>query len=151
MPTQSATYFRNSLKRIFGGAGIYAEGLMFGIVFDETIYLRVDAVSIPDFEREGSTPFVYPLAKSPDRLRRPSQSFWRLPERFYDDPDELALWAGRALAIAEHKRSVSGIRDKRKPSSRSSAEWPQIVMLQRFVNSEPVRCLTIWIGDIVSI
>ncbi len=111
-----------TLKRMFGGAGIYAEGLMFGLVFDATIYLRVDAASIADFEREGSTPFVYPLAKSPGRLRRPSQTFWRLPERFYDDPDELARWARRALAIAEHKRSVSGMRRKRKLSSWSSAE-----------------------------
>ena len=53
-----------TLKRMFGGAGIYAEGLMFALVFDATIYLRVDPTSIPDFEREGSTPFVYPLAKS---------------------------------------------------------------------------------------
>ena len=104
-----------TLKRMFGGAGIYAEGLMFALVFDATIYLRVDPASIPDFEREGSTPFVYPLAKSPSRLRRPSQSFWRLPERLYDDPDELARWARRALAIAEHKSSVSGMRGKRKP------------------------------------
>ena len=56
---------------MFGGAGIYAEGLMFGLVFDATIYLRVDAASIPDFEREGSTPFVYPLAKSPEPFATP--------------------------------------------------------------------------------
>ena len=44
---------------MFGGAGIYAEGLMFGLVFDGAIYLRVDAASIPDFEREGCKPFVF--------------------------------------------------------------------------------------------
>jgi len=65
-----------TVKRMFGGAGIYAEGLMFGIVFDGAIYLRVDAASIPDFEREGSQPFVYPLAKSPGRIGRPSTSKW---------------------------------------------------------------------------
>jgi DNA transformation protein len=93
-----------AVKRMFGGAGLYAEGLMFGLEFDGVIYLRVDAASIPDFEREGSTPFVYPLAK-----RRPdhaSQHFWRLPERLYDDPDELAVWARRALAIAESRKSA---------------------------------------------
>jgi DNA transformation protein and related proteins len=104
------------LKRMFGGVGIYAEGLMFGLVFNETIYLRVDASSIPDFEREGSTPFVYPLAKSASRLRRPSQSFWRLPERLYDNPDELAGWAGRALAIAERRKSVQRRKAEMKPA-----------------------------------
>jgi len=105
-----------TLKRMFGGAGIYAEGLMFGIIFDTTIYLRVDAASIPDFEREGSTPFVYPLAKSASHLRRPSQSFWRLPERLYDNPDELAVWAGRALAIADRRKGAPQGKAKKKPA-----------------------------------
>ena len=99
-----APFRRVSVKRMFGGAGLYSDGLMFGLVFDGVIYLRVDAASIPDFEREGCAPFVYPLAK-----RRPghaSQHFWRLPERLYDDPDDLAAWAGRALAIAEVRKSA---------------------------------------------
>jgi len=54
-----------TVKRMFGGAGLYCEGLMFGLVFDAEIYLKVDETSIPDFEREGSQPFVYTRAKSP--------------------------------------------------------------------------------------
>jgi DNA transformation protein and related proteins len=102
-----------TVKRMFGGAGIYAEGLMFGLVFDGAIYLRVDEVSIPSFEREGSAPFVYPLAKN--HAGRPSRQFWRLPERLYDDPDELAVWAGRSLAIAEQRKGAraGGPREKR--------------------------------------
>ncbi len=99
-------------KRMFGGAGLYADGLMFGLEFDGVIYLRVDAASIPDFEREGSAPFVYPLAKR--RSGHASQHFWRLPERLYDDPDELAVWAGRALAIAEQRKSAPRVRAKKK-------------------------------------
>jgi DNA transformation protein len=110
-----------TVKRMFGGAGIYAEGLAFAVVFDDVIYLRVDAASIPDFEREGSQPFVYPLAKSPGRGGRPSTSFWRLPERLYDDPDELAVWAGRALAIAERRKAAPRARAKKKPPSRKPA------------------------------
>ncbi len=106
-----------AVKRMFGGAGLYADGLMFGLEFDGVIYFRVDAASIPDFEREGSAPFVYPLAK-----RRPghaSQNFWRLPERLYDDPDELAVWAGRALAIAEQRKSAPRVREKKKADKRA--------------------------------
>jgi DNA transformation protein and related proteins len=93
-----------TVKRLFGGAGIYADGLMFALVFDGAIFLKVDDSSIPDFEREGSKPFVYTRAKSKGRVGRASLSYWRLPERLYDDPDELAVWARRAMAIADRKK-----------------------------------------------
>jgi len=104
-----------TVKRMFGGAGIYAEGLMFGLVFDGAIYLRVDEVSIPSFEREGSAPFVYPLAKN--HAGRPSRQCRRLPERLYDDPDELAVWAGRSLAVAEQRKGAPRGRTTRKANS----------------------------------
>jgi DNA transformation protein and related proteins len=104
-----------AIKRMFGGAGLYADGLMFGLVFDGVIYLRVDSASIADFEREGSAPFVYPLMKR--RPGRASQHFWRLPDRLYDDPEELAAWAGRALAIAESRKSAPRARAQ-KPRAR---------------------------------
>jgi DNA transformation protein and related proteins len=113
-----------TVKRMFGGAGVFVEGLAFAVAFDSVIYLRVDEASIPDFEREGSKPFVYPLAKH--HVGRPSRNFWRLPERLYDDPDELAVWAARALAIAERKKAAPRVGAKRKaavkkPASRKPA------------------------------
>jgi DNA transformation protein len=105
-----------SVRRMFGGAGIWSEGLMFALIFDGAIFLRVDAASIPDFEREGSKPFVYTRAKSKGRVGRASLSYWRLPERLYDDPEELAAWARRALAIAERKKFKPQGRSKRKPA-----------------------------------
>jgi len=111
-----------TVKRMFGGAGVYCEGLMFGLVFDGAIFLKVDDASIPDFEREGSRPFVYTRAKSAGRVGRHSLSYWRLPERLYDDPDELAVWAARALAIAERKKLSSRARAKPKPSSKRAAK-----------------------------
>jgi DNA transformation protein len=102
-----------TVKRMFGGAGIWSDGLMFGLVFDGAIFLKVDETSIPDFQREGSRPFVYTRAKSRGRVGRASLSYWRLPERLYDDPEELAVWAGRALAIAERKKFAPRARVKR--------------------------------------
>jgi hypothetical protein len=64
--------------------------------------------------RRLNTPFVYTRAKSPGRVGRASLAYWRLPERLYDDPDELAVWAGRALAIAERKKFPPRGRTKRK-------------------------------------
>jgi DNA transformation protein and related proteins len=106
-------------KRMFGGIGLYADGLMFGLVFDGVIYLRVDEASISSFEREGSAPFVYPLAKH--HVGRPSRHFWRLPDRLYDDPDELGVWAGRALAVAERRKRAPHQRTKKKPASKKRA------------------------------
>jgi DNA transformation protein len=109
-----------TMKRMFGGAGLWSAGLMFGLVFDGAIFLKVDETSIPDFEREGSRPFVYTRAKSPGRVGRASLSYWRLPERLYDDPEELAVWAGRALAIAQSKKFAPRPRSKRKRRSTRS-------------------------------
>jgi DNA transformation protein and related proteins len=107
-----------AVRRMFGGAGIYSDGQMFALLFDGAIFLKVDQTSIPDFEREGSKPFVYTRAKSAHRTGRASLSYWRLPERLYDDPDQLAVWARRALAIAQHKQSRPRTPANRTPPKR---------------------------------
>jgi DNA transformation protein len=115
-----APFGRVTVRRMFGGAGLFCEGLMFGLVFDGAIFLKVDDASIPDFEREGSRPFVYTRAKSPGRVGRHSLSYWRLPERLYDDPEELTSWAQRAFAIAERRREAP--RTRAKPGARPRAK-----------------------------
>ena len=107
-----------TVKRMFSGAGIFADGLMFGLVVDVAIHLKVDETNIADFEREGSRPFTYTRGKSSGRPTRHALPYWRLPERLYDDPDELAVWAARSFAIAERKKLGPGTRPKRKPSAR---------------------------------
>jgi DNA transformation protein len=117
-----------TIRRMFGGAGIYCGGQMFALLFDGAIFLKVDDTSIPDFEREGSQPFVYIRTKSAHRVGRASLSCWRLPERLYDDPDELAVWANRALAIAQRKTARPRRLPKRarsKKSARGGLEWKQ--------------------------
>jgi len=74
-----------SVRRLFGGAGLYADGVMFAILSRDVIYLKADEQTRADFEQDG---------------KRSIMSFWRMPERLYDDPDELAVWAKRALAVA---------------------------------------------------
>jgi DNA transformation protein len=95
---------------------------MFAVVFDGAIYLKADATSIPDFEREGCQPFVYTRAKSAGRVGRHSLSYWRMPERLYDDPDELAEWAARALAIAQFKKTAPRARHKKPIAKRSGRQ-----------------------------
>jgi DNA transformation protein len=85
-----------TVRRMFGGAGIYAEETMFALVHDGVIYLKADAQSAPDFERENLAPFTYTTKGG----KRGVMSYRRMPDRLYDDPDELAVWAREALAAA---------------------------------------------------
>jgi DNA transformation protein and related proteins len=85
-----------SIRNMFSGAGVYAEGVMFAIVVNDTFYLKADAVSARDFAAEGKTPFA-----SRRKGRAPiALSYWEVPDRVLEDPEELAVWARRAHAIA---------------------------------------------------
>ncbi|MGB9367530.1 MAG: TfoX/Sxy family protein [Xanthobacteraceae bacterium] len=84
------------VRRMFGGAGVFVDGLMIALISREVIHLKADAETIPDFEREGLSPFTYATKDGEHKLT----SYWRMPERLYDDPEELAQWARRAHAAA---------------------------------------------------
>lgn len=89
-----------TVRRMFGGAGIYADGVMFALLSSGgAIYLKVDESNEPDFVREGLPPFA-PVMKSGKHAVMP---YRQMPERLYDDPNELAQWASRSLAVAQRK------------------------------------------------
>lgn len=84
------------IRKMFGGAGVYADGVMFAILADDTLYLKADDGFAPDFAAEGKKPFTYHT-----KGRKPvAMSYWEVPDRLLDDPVELAVWARRAHAIA---------------------------------------------------
>jgi len=102
-----------AVRRMFGGAGIYADGTMFGLVADGVIYLKADERNAPAFERENLPPFTYETKDG----KRGVMSYRRMPERLYDDPDELATWARAALAAAQR----TGVRAVKKDASKKVA------------------------------
>lgn len=85
-----------SIRAMFSGAGVYADGVMFAILVDDTLYLKADEALGRDFAAEGNGPFIYRAGGG----RQVAMRYYEVPERLLDDPDELALWARRALAIA---------------------------------------------------
>lgn len=85
-------------KRMFSGAGLFCDGLMFGLIFGDTLYLKADAQSQAAFVAEGMTPFVYEA-----KGRQVSLGYWRAPERLLDEPDDLVAWSRIALAVARNK------------------------------------------------
>ena len=94
-----ASFRAVDVRRMFGGAGLFVDGVMFALVVDQAIYLKVDETNEPDFLREDLPPFGYSTSKG----RRALMSYRRMPDRLYDDPDELAQWAGKALQAAQRK------------------------------------------------
>jgi DNA transformation protein len=101
-----------SVRRMFGGAGVFVEDRMIGLVSREVIYLKADEATIPDFEREGLAPFGYSTKNGERKLT----SYWRIPDRLYDDPEELARWARSAHAVA-----MRAAKRRPKPAARKSA------------------------------
>ena len=89
-----------TVRRMFGGAGIYADGTMFALVADGVIYLKTGDSNAAIFEREQLAPFTF----SKRTGERVVTSYRRMPDRLYDDPDELAVWAGAALAVAQRPK-----------------------------------------------
>jgi DNA transformation protein and related proteins len=102
-----------TVRRLFGGAGLYADGVMFAILSKDVIYLKADDATRAAFEQEGCAPFSYQAKGG----KRAIMSYWRMPERLYDDPDELAAWAERALAVARRSGEARG-----KPKARAGAK-----------------------------
>ncbi|MFL6807506.1 MAG: TfoX/Sxy family protein [Bradyrhizobium canariense] len=96
-----------AVRRMFGGAGIYADGIMFALVADGVIYLKADELSTPAFERENLPPFTYETKDG----KRGVMSYRRMPARLYDDPDELATWARAALTAAQ-RTGVHAVRKR---------------------------------------
>jgi len=111
---QLAPLGRVSMRRMFGKTGVFCDGLMLGMVRDDTLYFRVDEHNRAAFEEAASFP---PLnyAKKGDTIEL---SFWRAPERLFDEPDELVTWARAALGAARRvaaKRQRTAPRRKSKP------------------------------------
>jgi DNA transformation protein len=100
-----------TVRRMFGGLGVYAEGTMFALVADERLHLKADPADAERFVREGCAPFSYVTKKG----ARTITSYWRIPDRLYDDPAELALWAAAALAVAQAKQKSKERRPLKRP------------------------------------
>ena len=109
---QLAPLGRVTMRRMFGKTGVFCNGLMFGMVSDDTLYFRVDADNRAVFkEAESVPPLSYEKQGSTIDL-----SFWRAPERLLDEPDELVTWARAALAAA---RRVAAKRARPAPWQKS--------------------------------
>lgn len=89
-----------TIRKMFSGYGISAEGINFALSLRAGLFFRADEMTIPNFEAEGSRPFQYSARAKTVTVN----SYWQLPARLFDDSEELAQWARAALAAAQRAK-----------------------------------------------
>src|SRR5215471_13605777 len=93
---QLAPLGRLTMRRMFGNTGVFCNGLMFGMITDDTLYVRVDDHNKVVLAEAAATPQL----NYEKQGRKIDLAFWRVPERLLDESDELVVWAQAALAAA---------------------------------------------------
>ena len=91
--------FRNfgsvQARKMFSGYGLYRDGVMFGLVADETLYLKADKTIAHYFEAKGLAQFEYTRGDKVVKM-----SYYVAPEEIFDDPEEAAKWARLSFEVA---------------------------------------------------
>jgi DNA transformation protein len=85
-------------RRMFGGAGLYRDGKMFGLIAEDVAYLKVDDSNRKSFVEAGSSPFK-PYPDKPVTM-----SYFEVPPDVLDAPEELVAWAEQSLAIQQGRK-----------------------------------------------
>jgi len=109
-----------TIRRMFSGFGISADGTNFALALRGGLYLRADQETIPRFEAEGSKPFQYQTRAKTVTVN----SYWQLPERLYDDPEDLTVWARASLAAAQRAALRKRPKAKKAVASKGVAKKP---------------------------
>lgn len=102
------------IRKFFGGGGVYADGVMFSLLANDVIYLKVDDALKRDLGEEGSGPFVWTPSSGPKAGQSVEMGYWRLPDAALDEPDEAVRWARRALDVARRAPAAKKKARKRK-------------------------------------
>ena len=82
-------------KRMFGSWGIFHRGLMFALMDDDTLYMKVDDLNRPDYEAEGSGPFTVVM-----RGKETTMGYREIPANVLEDPVRMIEWANKAIDAA---------------------------------------------------
>lgn len=97
------------IKRMFGAAGVYCDGVFFAVADDDTLYLKTDAETRPAFEAAGLRPAIIRDSKGGET----PISYYGAPESIFEDAEALAHWTGLALTAARRKAARKSPRKRR--------------------------------------
>ncbi len=96
-----------SIRRMFGGSGLYRDDVMFGLVASDVLYLRTDDRNREDFEARGMKPFRYRHKNNKGPVAMP---YSEIPDDVLDDPEILSEWALKAFEAALAAKRSKGNR-----------------------------------------
>ncbi len=105
-----------TIRKMFSGYGISADGTNFALALRAGLYFRADDQTIPRFEAEGSVPFQYQTRAKTVTVN----SYWQSPARLFDDSEELAEWARAALAAAQRAASRKRLKPRKAAKSKAT-------------------------------
>jgi DNA transformation protein len=121
-----------TIRRMFGGHGVFRDGLMFGILSDDTLYLRVDEITQSRFEAEHSEPFTYDAKGRPMKL-----PYWRVPDWLFDETDAFLEWAQQSFAAARRAKEAKA--PKRTTAAKSKPAKKAKASTARAATKKPAR------------
>lgn len=98
-------------RAMFGGYGIYLDGLLIGVLIEDALYLKADEQTTASFEKAGGAPYVYLGQQRPITM-----SYWSLPEEALESPEALQPWLRLAQEAALRKPLKKTVTKSRKPT-----------------------------------
>ena len=102
-------------RRMFSGAGLYCDGVIFALILRDTLYFRVDDGNRRAYEAEGLAPFTYTARGRTVRVG----AYWQVPERLLDEPDEMLDWARGALHAGRRAARAAPSRNRTRQAPRA--------------------------------
>ena len=128
-----------TIRKMFSGFGISADGTNFALALRSGLYFRADDQTIPQFEAEGSKPFSYQTRSRTITVN----SYWELPARLFDDAEDFSAWARAALAAAQRaalkKRPKARKGAKKKVAAKKKAATKKKTTASRIVPTKRAR------------
>lgn len=97
---QLAIWADVSVRKMFGGAGLYYDSKMFGLIADDIAYLKVDDSNREDFVKAGSSSFN----PFPEKAKTTVMPYYEIPADILENRDQLAVWAERSLSVAKKQK-----------------------------------------------
>ncbi len=104
-----------SIRRMFGGLGVFRDGIMFALGSGDVLYLRADEETRSRYEAEGLKPFTYPM-----RGKDMPLPYWQAPESIFEDPDAFREWADDAFAAAKRAKQAKPAKAKKKAPAKKA-------------------------------
>lgn len=99
------------VTRMFGGHGLYVDGLFMALIAHDTLYLKADDSQRDAFAQAGSEPFAFVAASG----KRAVMGYWRAPDDAMESPAAMLPWARMALAAALRAAHAKPAAQARKP------------------------------------